>query len=73
MDKSFPKLAAPAQRALAGAGITSLPQLSNFTEAQIAALHGIGNNALQALKKAMAEAGITFKQSWSIYYRRAIG
>lgn len=56
------KLAAPARRALAHAGITSLKQLSGYTEAEIANLHGIGKNALDALKKAMVEQGLTFKK-----------
>ncbi len=33
--KPFGKLAKPAQRALASAGLVTLPQLSSFTEAEI--------------------------------------
>lgn len=54
------KLAKPAQRALANAGITSLKQLSEFDEQQIAALHGIGNDALSKLRQALAEKGLSF-------------
>ncbi len=57
MQKTFdlPKLAAPAQRALAKAGITTLHQLAAWTDQEIAELHGIGKNALDTLRKALAE------------------
>ena len=54
------KLAAPAQRALAGAGITSLAQLAKMTEAEIKQLHGIGPNALKQLRTAMSAKGLSF-------------
>jgi hypothetical protein len=53
-------LAAPAQRALAGAGISNLKQLTKFTEAEIKELHGIGPNALNKLRSALAEKGLSF-------------
>jgi len=56
----LPKLAAPAQRALAGAGIANLKQLSKFTEAEIKALHGIGPNALTQLRAALAAKGLAY-------------
>lgn len=59
-QSDFPKLAAPAQRALASAGITNLRQLSRFSEKQVKELHGIGNNALTALSKALKENGLSF-------------
>ena len=60
----FPaKLAAPAQRALAAAGITTLKQLAKHSEADIAALHGIGQNALTALKTVLTTNGLSFKKS----------
>lgn len=59
-QSDLPKLAAPAQRALASAGITRLSDLRQFTEAEIANLHGIGPNALKALKEAMAKNKILF-------------
>ena len=54
-------LAAPAQRALAGAGISRLAQLAKLTEAEVKALHGIGPNALAKLGAAMAAKGLGFK------------
>ncbi len=44
------KLAKPAQRAIQGAGITTLEQLANFSEEEILGLHGIGDNAMQIIK-----------------------
>ena len=53
-------LAAPAQRALAGAGIQNLKQLTKFTKAEIKQLHGIGPNALNQLHAALAAKGLSF-------------
>ena len=55
------KLGAPAERALAGAGIKNLKQLTKFSEAEIKQLHGVGPNALGKLHKALAEKGLSFK------------
>ena len=59
-DEDIPKLGAPAERALAGAGINNLRQLSRFSEAEIRQLHGIGPNALGKLHQALAEKGLSF-------------
>lgn len=56
----FPKLSAPAQRALAGAGIENLAELSKWKGADVAKLHGMGPNALARLKEAMAARGLAF-------------
>ena len=56
----LPKLAAPAQRALAGAGIQNLKQLSKWSEAHLKELHGIGPNAVKELKQAMKAKGLSF-------------
>lgn len=53
-------LAAPAKRALDSAGIKTLNDLANHTEAEILALHGIGKNAMITLKEALAETGLSF-------------
>lgn len=58
----LPKLAAPAARALAGAGLTSLDKLARVTEAEVAALHGMGPNALGKLKAALKASGKSFKR-----------
>lgn len=59
-ENDFPKLAAPAQRALANAGIKNLKQLAKFSEAEIKELHGIGPNALVALRAALKAKGLLF-------------
>ena len=60
-----PKLGAPAERALAGAGIKKLKQLTKFSEAEIGQLHGVGPNALGKLRQALADNGWTFKEKKS--------
>jgi hypothetical protein len=60
-ETDFPAgLAAPARRALAGAGYQTLTQLSRATEAEIKQLHGIGPNALKLLRAALKAKGLSF-------------
>ena len=54
------RLAAPAQRALAGAGYTTLEQLAQVSEAKVKELHGIGPNALKILREALGSHGMSF-------------
>ena len=54
------KLGAPAERALAEAGIKNLRQLTKFSEMEIKHLHGVGPNALGKLRQALAETGLSF-------------
>ena len=54
------KLGAPAERALAGAGIKNLKHLTKFREAEIEQLHGVGPNALGKLRQALADQGLAF-------------
>ena len=56
----LPKLASPAQRALAAAGIQRLEQLTRFSEAEIKQLHGIGPNAFKQLRAALRARGLSF-------------
>ncbi len=55
-------LVAPARRALENKGITTLQQLSKFSEAEILELHGMGQNSIPKLKKALTENGLSFKR-----------
>jgi DNA-directed RNA polymerase alpha subunit len=48
---------------LSNAGIYSLTQLTKFSEADVKKLHGIGPNALEALRRALAEKGLAFARS----------
>ena len=59
-ESELPKLASPAMRALAGAGIQRLEQLTEFSEEQLKQLHGIGPNALKQLHAAMRARGLSF-------------
>ncbi|AYL97337.1 DNA-directed RNA polymerase subunit alpha C-terminal domain-containing protein [Mucilaginibacter celer] len=56
----FGKLGNPAQRALANAGITTLQQLSTFTEKEILKLHGMGKASLPILRSALEQVGLAF-------------
>ncbi|MEX1180522.1 MAG: helix-hairpin-helix domain-containing protein [Cucumibacter sp.] len=58
----LPKLARPAQRALAQAGISRLGQLAKLDEAAVARLHGMGPKTMQALKLALAANGQSFRR-----------
>lgn len=57
-----PELSAPALRALDRAGIRSLIRLAKRTEAEISGLHGVGPNAIKALKAAMRARRLAFKK-----------
>jgi predicted flap endonuclease-1-like 5' DNA nuclease len=59
-DSPFGKLGNPAQRALANAGITTLQQLSKFTEKEILKLHGMGKASLPILRAALVQGGLAF-------------
>ena len=54
-------LSSPARRALEHNGITSLKQLSGFSEKEILKLHGLGKASIPKLKEALKEKGLSFK------------
>lgn len=54
------ELAAPARRALVAAGYVRLNQLASVSETEIKQLHGIGPNALNQLRQALAANGLSF-------------
>lgn len=56
-------LSAPARRALENNGITTLKKLASHTENHILSFHGMGPASMPTLRKALAEAGMTFKQA----------
>ena len=56
-----PGLAAPAARALANAGITTLEQLADVSERELRQLHGMGPNAIGKLRAALEARGLSFK------------
>jgi hypothetical protein len=60
-ESDFPDgLAAPARRALTGAGYSRLNQLTEISEADLKKLHGVGPNAIEQLRRALAERGLSF-------------
>ncbi|MEW2353563.1 hypothetical protein [Spirillospora sp. NPDC029432] len=52
----------PATRALAAAGITTLAQVAELTEAELRAMHGVGPKAVGVLGEALAAGGRSFKR-----------
>lgn len=56
----FPRTSAPALRALNSAGYDRLEQLTQATEREILALHGMGPKALRILREALHEKGWAF-------------
>lgn len=60
-QNDLPKTSAPAQRALEGAGINGLKQLTEVTEAELLMLHGMGQKAVGILREALKERGLSFR------------
>ncbi|WP_144550758.1 RNA polymerase alpha subunit C-terminal domain-containing protein [Bacillus sp. X1(2014)] len=54
-------LSAPARRALENNGITTLQQLSTFTEKEVLQFHGMGPASLPKLRSALKENGLSFR------------
>ncbi len=54
-------LAAPARRALEGAGLTTLAKLARRSEAQVRELHGMGPGALARLRASLQAEGRRFR------------
>jgi hypothetical protein len=60
-DTGFPKLSAPAQRALTRAGYTRLEQLARVPESEIERLHGMGATGMAALRDTLDDRGLAFR------------
>lgn len=60
IDILLQKLAKPAQRALQNAGVTTIEQLSKFSEKEVSELHGIGKNAMNSIKQTLNDNGLNF-------------
>ena len=59
---AFPRgVSGPALRALHAAGVRSVGDLAGWTEADLAALHGMGPKALGLLRAALAQQGRRFR------------
>ena len=60
---AFPKgISGPALRALAAAGVRSVPDLAQWREADLAKLHGMGPKALDVLRDALDASGRSFRR-----------
>ena len=55
-------LSAPARRALENNGVTSLEELSKYSEKDILLLHGMGPASLPKLRSALKESGLSFRK-----------
>ena len=58
-----PGVARPALRALASVGITRLDHCTNWTEADLAQLHGMGPKALGLISAALQAKGKSFAKN----------
>lgn len=56
------ELAAPAQRAITGQGISTLEQLAAYTPQQMMAWHGIGQTALTVILGVLSEHGFEVEE-----------
>lgn len=62
---AFPKIGAPALRALTAAGYQHLEQLTQVSEAELLKLHGMGPKAIGILRQALQEKGLAFAEAQS--------
>ncbi|HEY0176274.1 MAG TPA: DUF1801 domain-containing protein [Pedobacter sp.] len=61
-DNYLSLLATPAKRALESKKITTLQQLSRFSEAEILNFHGVGPASIPKLRAALQEKGLSFRK-----------
>lgn len=64
-SSAFPKISAPAQRALNAVGYDRLEQLTQVSEAELLRLHGMGPKAIGILRQALQEKGLAFAEAKS--------
>jgi hypothetical protein len=62
-ETGFPKISAPARRALDDAGLTELGLLTDVSEPELRRLHGMGPSAIRALRQALADRGLALRDS----------
>jgi hypothetical protein len=55
-------LSAPARGALVYAGVTTLEQLSQYSEREILKLHGVGPTSMPTLRQTLRDAGMAFAE-----------
>lgn len=60
-EESLTLLSAPARRALATKGISTLQEIANYSEKELLQLHGFGKTSLPILRMLLADADLHFK------------
>ena len=60
-DGFLSELPAPARRALTSKGIISVQQLSQLSENEVLAMHGMGKSSIPKLKGSLVSQGLSFK------------
>ncbi len=60
-DEFLSYLGAPARRGLKNIGIETLQQLSQYSEKEILALHGLGKSSIPKLLATLKKEGLSFK------------
>jgi predicted flap endonuclease-1-like 5' DNA nuclease len=58
---ALPKIGAPAMRALASIGVTTVEDLAAYAEKDVLVLHGFGPRAIRILTTVMADLGVRFR------------
>lgn len=61
-DNFLSLLVAPARRALENNGITTVSQLSEYTEKEVLSFHGFGKSSIPILQKILSENNLSFKK-----------
>lgn len=61
-DNFLSLLGAPARRALENNEITTLEQLSKYSEKEVLSFHGIGKSSIPILQKILLANNLTFKK-----------
>lgn len=61
MTTPLPKTSNPASRAMEADGITCLEDLTERTEPDLLALHGMGPKAIRTLREALTAHGLCFR------------
>lgn len=60
-DNFLSLLVAPARRALESNGITTVSQLSKYSEKEVLSFHGLGKSSIPILQKILSKNKLSFK------------
>ena len=60
VPQPLPKLGAPAERALARAGVKCLEDVASLRKSDLRTMHGVGDQAIERLRVALEAAGLAF-------------